>query len=232
MSEDYLAYKKNKLKEQAEEKEKKISKKRAGIIFLATFAICFLLVINLIIRYSAKIDIEYGRAIKTNDGLPDMDGPFVRGSNPISDFIDDKKSQIDSRLKIIHLEETAPSESRVLGANKDRVLDIDHYKKLMEEEVQKETETLKATPKTVETPKPAPPPKVIVSKVLIGRYNSFDEARLAQNQLKEDNGAITFIRKMGEIYALQVGLYADETAAQNIANKYQESGYSVWILQD
>ncbi len=230
MSEDYLEYKKNKLEEQNKEKDKRISKRKVAAIFFMTFAVCFLLVINKITRYGAKMDIEYGRAIQPSGGLPDMDGPFVRGSSPRNDFIDDRKNEIDSRLKVLQLEETAPSEARILGSSKDKVLDIENYKKLIEEQKVKKEEEVVA-PKTEEAPKP-PPPKVIISKVLIGRYHSFDEARAAQNELKEDNGTITFIRKMGEIYSLQVGSYNEEATAQNIANKYYEAGYSVWILQD
>jgi len=234
--EDYLAYKKNKLKEQNEEKEKRISKRVIAVIFLVTFVVCFFVVMNAITKYGAKIDIEYGRAIQPSSGTLDMDGPFVKGTSPMNDFIDDRKTQIDSRLKVLQLEETAPSEARIVGSNKDKVLDIENYKKLIgEQKAQKEAEVVKLAQQREEAVKPAPPPpppKVIVSKVLIGRYNSFDEARLAQNNLKEDNGTITFIRKMGEIYSLQVGSYTEETAAQNIANKYHEAGHSVWILQD
>ena len=234
MSEDYLAYKKSKLEEQNKEKEKLVSKRKIAAIFVITFFVCFVFVINVITRYGAKIDIEYGRAIQPSDGLPVMDGPFVRGSNQINNFIEDRKAQIDSRLKVLQLEEVAPSEARILGAskNKDKVVDVESYKKLVGEQKTKKQESEIAEPKKEEAPKPQAPPKVVVSKVLIGRYQGFDEARAAQETLKENSDTITFVRKMGEIYSLQVGSYVDENIAKSTANKYQEAGYSVWILQD
>ncbi len=230
MNDDYLAYKKNKLEREAG--ERKISKRKVAFIFLITFCAFFLLVIHAITKYGGKIDIEYGRAIQPNDGLPDMDGPFVKGSNPISDVIDDRKTLIDSRLKVLQLEETAPSEARIIGKNVEKtVLDMEHYRKLIEEEKHRsEIKTAQnQPPPQSEVPKP---PKIVMSKVLIGHYNNFEDARYAQNQLKETSGAVTFIRKMGEIYALQVGSYSDEAVAQTMVNKYSALNYPVWVLQD
>lgn len=177
------------------------------------------------------MDIEYGRSMHSKGSIENVDDPYVKGANPISDFIEERKNQIDIRLRLIQLEETAPNEAKVIDKNKEKtVLDMEHYKALLEEEkIQKE---LEAAPKTETVEKPAPKEvKPAFSKVLIGRYQSFEEAKEAQAELKAENGTTTFIRKMGDIYSLQIGSYTNENLAQEVADKYSGK-YSVWILQD
>lgn len=220
--EDYLSYKKNKM---AKESDKGQIKKAVLWVFVLTFTFCFMVVINVTSRYGRKMDIEYGRALSTKN--VNANDPYVKGINPITEFIDDRKNQVDIRLRLLQLEETAPNEAKIIDKNREKdVLDPAHFKSLLEEE-----EKAAHAPKVEAPEKPTTEAKPVFSKVLIGRYRSFDEAKEAQNELREASGAVTFIRKMGDIYSLQVGSYTNEGIAQEVADKYS-GNYPVWILQN
>lgn len=256
-NQDYLTYKKSKM----EAEGNKLSKKRVVLYAcLLSFASCFALVMYVISHYGAKMDIEYGRTVQSQDKVAkNIDTPYVKTSI-LPNFKDERKHPIDNRLRLLQAEEIAPSEAKIIGKNKEKpALDLDQYQKLIEEHADlyekskhaeipstnlnlnensgKTTTIVGDTPTITTAPAPAPAPQPqpqstrSYSKVLIGKYENFDEAKAMQSRLKESDGTMTFIRKMGNIYSLQVGSYSDESTAENIANKYSEN-YQVWIIQD
>ena len=72
----------------------------------------------------------------------------------------------------------------------------------------------------------------VYSKVLIGKYETFEDARSAQDAVREVNrGTTPFIRKVGDIYALQVGSYQDLEVAKQVASRFRAENFDVWIYQ-
>ncbi len=73
---------------------------------------------------------------------------------------------------------------------------------------------------------------VVPSKVLIGRFQTPEEARSVQASLTGlVDGTIPFIRKINIYYTVQVGSYENFDAAKTVASKLKLKGYDVWILQ-
>lgn len=72
----------------------------------------------------------------------------------------------------------------------------------------------------------------VISKVLVGRYKTLDEARKAQSLMTElQDGTIPFIRKVNAYYSIQTGSYKSFDIAKAAASKLKAKGYDVWILQ-
>ena len=69
-------------------------------------------------------------------------------------------------------------------------------------------------------------------KVLIGKYNTFDEAKTAQTAMKNSKARIApFIRRVDNAYSLQIGSYSNMDVARSVAGSYGKDGYDVWIYQ-
>ena len=72
----------------------------------------------------------------------------------------------------------------------------------------------------------------IMSKVLIGRYETFEEAQKVQIKIKEQNDSLSpFVKKIGDVYSIQMGSYQDFSVAKNQAQLLKSEGYDVWIYQ-
>ena len=72
----------------------------------------------------------------------------------------------------------------------------------------------------------------ILSKVLVGRYQTFEEANILQNDIKKRNPGLTpFVRKVGNVYSVQMGSYQDFAIAKEQASKLRAKGFDVWIYQ-
>lgn len=69
------------------------------------------------------------------------------------------------------------------------------------------------------------------SKVLVGKFSTFEEARTAQEKVPEIPGASPFIKKLNGYYTVQVGAYASFDMAKVIAGKLKSKGLDVWIYQ-
>ncbi len=69
-------------------------------------------------------------------------------------------------------------------------------------------------------------------KVLIGKYSTFDEAKTAQSAMKNSKAKIApFIRKVDDVYCLQIGSYSNMDVARNVAGSFGKEGFDVWIYQ-
>lgn len=102
----------------------------------------------------------------------------------------------------------------------------------------------KPAPKKVEVterpaappPPPAPYPPVQVKpqryKVLVGQFNSPEEARRLSETISKSSGVRPFIRNHNGKYCVQVGSYAQAQKAQGIANSYQMKSYQVKVIND
>ncbi len=73
---------------------------------------------------------------------------------------------------------------------------------------------------------------IIMSKVVVGRYPTFDEAKKAQNYIKEKAPELSpYIRKIGGVYSFQMGSYQDFSVAKKVAQNLKQKGLDVWIYQ-
>ena len=229
-SPDYLTYKKSKINPQIE-KQKRLSRLKVALwIFIITFSIIFAVVVQVVRKYSARIDIEYGR-----------NADVIGGSESVlsEGFGSDAKKLIDKRLKLIQLEENAPSEAKIISDEKENneVIDLEQFAKIKDsgniedDEINIKIENA-SSHKTAEQKQPQDNNVAVYSKVLIGKYSTCEDARAAQNSVREYNqGTTPFIRKVGDIYALQVGSYQDLTTAKQIASKFRAQNFDVWIYQ-
>ena len=238
MKQDYLAYKKKKLTETPEEIEKPMSAKRKylalGIAVFVGFFIFTMIILNGV--FGSKVDIETGQMNATDEPYSLNDDSVVSGET-------DKKYTIDARLKQLQIEETTPTISQ---KEKDAKIASSQVKKLEKEQEKLKKEKAKQeekankekinkeekSKKEVSNVVPQDENKIVYSKVLLGRYSSFEEAKAAQAKLRQESGVEAFVRKMGSVYALQVGSYMNQDQAQNVATQFSNMDYQVWILED
>lgn len=232
-SPDYLTYKKSKIHPQYEEK-KRTSKLRIALwIFIITFSVMFAIVVQVVRKYATRIDIEYGR---NADSASQLDSSLL--SQGVGT---DAKKLIDKRLKLIQLEENAPNEAKIISENKENneVIDLEQYAQIKESggisdisPISKDIDTKKPQDLGEKRVNTTDANVTVYSKVLIGKYATFEDARAAQDSVREVNqGTTPFIRKVGDIYALQVGSYQDLATAKQVASKFRAQEFDVWIYQ-
>ena len=229
MKQDYLSYKKQKLNAQVQEAQqiKKIDKEpRQFPMMIAVFVVCFMLFVVFVAKYGSRVDIEYGKM---------GEGPYetVETQNENLTSRDDTNSGLDTRLK--DLQDANRAGRTVVSKEKEVVEKAkkSEQKETIKEEKevtsQKNEEVKTQVEKQVSTPQEH---RVVYSKVLLGHYSTYEEAKQAQAQLKSATGAIAFVRKMGSFYALQVGSYLDPEQARITAAKYSSMNYFVSIIED
>ena len=247
-SSNYFAYKKNKIQSTVEVPKKTISKLNFLFqLFMVTFIIMFIIIVVSIMKYSSKMDIEY-----TKGELPFNNIEAVN-SNPSPSYSlmgEDEQRKIDKRLLLIQQEENAPSEAKVLTNDKrnPQVIDpihIEKNKKIEKAEKQKaiQAEIDKKAPtlldeiknyskKTEQSELNADKNITILSKILVGRYSTFEEAQKVQNEIKAQDAKLTpFVRKVGEAFSVQMGSYQDFNMAKTQAQYLKSKGFDVWIYQ-
>lgn len=258
-SSDYLTYKKSRMNPtRVQRVEKRVEKvKRILKLSFITFCVMFICVVIFIKKYAKRVDIEYGRhGIETV-----KEGEVAKLSeNYIAETYDPDKRTIDKRLLLIQEEENAPSESRVLPQDRDKneVMNLEHFEQLKKEDEfefdepkkKEETKPSQTEPKAenqspAQKPENHPPlaveaqgnfapieftPKTSI-KVLIGKYPSYDEAKAAQTAMKNSKARVAPLRRVDDIYALQIGAYSNMDSARAVAGTYSKEGYDVWIYQ-
>ena len=246
---DYFAYKKNKVQLEAQKPKGQISKANFIFqLFIATFIIMFIIIVVGIMKYSSKMDIEY-----TKGDLA------LREANEQSPFrhygavLDDEPRKIDKRLMLIQQEENAPCEARITNRPKDsdyEIIDPIHIEESLRmdklEKIEKRKELLSSKGKNQGIILPGMDDAkensledefqnnniTIMSKVLIGRYETFEEAQKVQIKIKEQNDSLSpFVKKIGDVYSIQMGSYQDFSVAKNQAQLLKSEGYDVWIYQ-
>ena len=69
-------------------------------------------------------------------------------------------------------------------------------------------------------------------KVLIGKYSTKKKKKTAQTAMKNSKARIApFIRRVGNVYSLQIGSYSNMDVARSVAGSYGREGFDVWIYQ-
>ena len=229
-SPDYLTYKKSKINPQVE-KQKRLSRLKVALwIFIITFSIIFAVVVQVVRKYSARIDIEYGR---NADAIGGSESVLSEG------FGSDAKKLIDKRLKLIQLEENAPSEAKIISDEKENneVIDLEQFAKIKDsgniedDEINIKIENA-SSHKTAEQKQPQDNNVAVYSKVLIGKYSTFEDAQKLQNEIKTKDPTLSpFVRKVGDVFSVQMGSYKDFDIAKKQAQLLKFKGFDVWIYQ-
>ena len=253
---DYFSYKKHKIESEQPKPPRQISKLNYLIqLFVATFIIMFIIMAISIMKYSSKVDIEFAQ------GELSLNNIDAKESNITGYEVDDKQGKIDKRLILIQQEENAPSEAKIIEKQKDEmtVIDAVHIENNNKIEKEAKAEIQKNKPNLVIPDKPEtgimgaineiknhakkvsdeiPLPEsrnkniTIMSKVLVGKYLTFEEAQKYQGEIKAKNPtAAPFVRKVGEIFCVQMGSYQDFEVARKQAQDLKAQGYDVWIYQ-
>lgn len=247
---NYFAYKKNKIQSTAEKSKKPLSKLSFLFqLFLATFIIIFIIIVIAIMKYSSKVDIEYTK------GDLSLNNPDTITHIPSYGGVveEEKQRKIDNRLLLIQQEENAPSEAKIISKDKTtpQIIDPSHIEankkiekmhKLEEQkqlEKQKESGKLsniisevKLQGKKVSDDSLQNKNITILSKILIGRYTTFEEAQKVQVDIKQKNPTLApFVRKVGEVFCVQMGSFQDFEIAKKQAQILKSKGFDVWIYQ-
>lgn len=236
---NYFAYKRQKAHAMIKEPQKPMSKVTFIFqLFIATFIIIFVAIVIFIMKYSSKIDIEYSKGEMLINQEEINNAP-----TSYSNFNDDEQRTIDKRLILIQQEENAPSEARIVDKKKEVIIDPKHIQKETIRETKQKTKTkqevhniiiedVKNGTSTHAEETPTSKNITIVSKVLIGRYPTIEQAQKAQNQLKTNHPSLSpFIKKFGDTYSIQMGSYHDFQIAKYQAQILKSNGYDVWIFQ-
>jgi len=251
---DYFTYKKSKMHSDIKKQNNSKAIVKFNFIlqlFFATFIIMFIIIVVAIMKYSSKMDIEYSKG--------DLSFNNVDSNSSVSGYTsadyDDEQRKIDKRLKLIQQEENAPSEAKIIQTTKqknDIVIAPEHIEnsqkmdkieKIKAKNAQSETAGLKLSNvidevKNIKVKLPSPKHEeqeenvTITSKVLIGRFSSFEEASKMQAEIKAKDASLSpFVRKVGDIYSVQMGSYQDFYTAKHQAQQLKASGFEVWIYQ-
>lgn len=245
-SSGYFAYKKNKIQNQAEKPRRTSKISFLFQLFVATFVVIFIVIVVGIMKYSSKMDIEYtkGDLQITSENFSVIPG-YVNQE-------EEQQRKIDKRLIAIQQEENAPSEAKILKKdNNSEVISQIHVEgnkrlekmekiKKANEESEKRASMLTAF---IEDVKPDKKEEevgnievddniIVVSKLLVGRYVTFDDAKKVQNQIKANNPTSQpFVRKVGNVFSVQIGSYQDFAVAKTHAQTLRAKGFDVWIYQ-
>lgn len=245
-SSDYFAYKRDKLKRDIKPPSRPISKFNFLLqLFIATFIIMFILIVFLIIKFSSKIDVDFSKDAATV--------PYNMGDAPKSYLEDDGiQLKIDKRLTLIQQEENAPNEARIIVSEKnntevmnpDLIEDIKKIEKEEKVDLKKQDSLIRLfdekESQNSETSKSKKSNEkenrnfniTIMSKVLSGRFSTFEEAQKHQMEVKNKDSALTpYVKKVGDVYTVQLGSYQDFDTAKKHAHQLKSKGIDVWIYQ-
>lgn len=191
------------------EYQKKVTKTpNEGIaIFVSAFFILLLLFLGIAKQISPEIDVSIGD-----------DGSKIAQE-------DDEKASVDERLKLLQMEDNGENifspeldEKVVIPENKDANEVKEKAINLTEQE---------ATPKPSETAAP------VASKVVVGYYETKEQAEVAKDIIAESGLNISpFVRSIGGAYTIQVGSYSTREKAQTVVNDLLRNNYPARIIAE
>lgn len=233
---DYLSYDRYKKKKQS-------GPDRRLAIFVTTFFVT-LLVFTLIAKsFSPDVDVSISEDSNTDAKETGLG---------VKRFIDD-------RLKSIQMEDNSPGASRQdtqkVGESYDDTSFNKYTQNTEEEKITLPTKKSKAdrtfdsSDTTIDedsgTYAPPTPPRpkssdlyrpidgTKMSKVIVGRYATLEQAKVAQEILMDSNINITpFIKNTGGAYTLQVGSYSSRAKAEEVASQLQRNNFPARIIQE
>lgn len=227
---DYLSY------DRYKKKKKKTDSKNNALTFVVTFFVTLLFFTIVAKSLSPDVDVTIG-----NDS----------GTEAKDTGLGVKKF-IDERLKMIQMDDNTAGVSTNLDTKKASNYNNDSFNKFSQETEEKvnipkkdqtddqaieDDETVQST----HNPPPRPTAKDLstpfvspkTSKVLVGRYATLEQAKVAQGILLDAGLNITpFVKDMGGAYTLQVGSYSSRAKAEGLAAELQRNNFPARIVQE
>lgn len=232
---DYLTYDRYK-------KKKKTTSKKGVLLAITTFFATLLLFSIFAKLLSPDVDVSIG-----DDSTTDA----KESGLGVKRFIDD-------RLKMIQMEDNSAGVSIKESAEKaPRYNDasFDKFSKSMEEKVDLSTRNnndgknisdssmddpvdepiqyshTPPRPSGRELSTPFESPKM--SKVLVGRYSTVEQAKVAQGILLDSGIDVSpFIKSVGGVYTLQVGSYSNRAKADSLASELLRNNFPARVVQE
>lgn len=190
--------------------QKKVTKNpNEGIaIFVSAFFILLLLFLGIAKQISPEIDVSIG------------------DDNAKISQEEDEKSVVDERLKLLQMEDNGDN---TFAPELDEKVVIPEKKS---SEAVKEEEEIKL-PEKEATPKPTETAAPVTSKVVVGYYQTKEQAEVAKGIIAESGLNISpFVRSIGGAYTIQVGSYASREKAQSVVNDLLRNNYPARIITE
>lgn len=228
---DYLSY------DRYKKKKKSVDSKNNALKFVVTFFIT-LFVFTLIAKsLSPNVDVTIG-----NDSETDA----KESGLGVKKFIDD-------RLKMIQMDDNSSGSSLDVSNKNGNDYNSQPRDKLTQEIEEKVTIPTKnnqsnsqadedmSTHSLIKSPPPRPTAKDLstpfssstMSKVLVGRYATIEQAKVAQEILLDSGLNITpFVRSLNGAYTLQVGSYSSRAKAEELVGDLQRNNFPARIIQE
>lgn len=221
---DYMSYSKYK-------KSKKNNSQKIIVIFITTFFAMLFIFTAIANNFSPEIDVEIGEengveAKETGLGV---------------------KKFIDDRLKMIQMEDNMAGVSKSVDQKTKEFKDTmyDTFSKELDEKVllpksvKDETDEEKMALSSHNKPKtPDLEPAKIAeasrpAKVVVGYYNTMEQAKVAQGILMESGLNIApFIKDLGGAYTLQVGSYSSREKANSLVSELLRNNFPARVIQE
>lgn len=192
------------------EYQKKVTKNpNEGIaIFVSAFFILLLLFLGIAKQISPEIDVSIG------------------DDNAKISQEEDEKSVVDERLKLLQMEDNGDN---TFAPELDEKVVIPEKKNVEEPKAEEEIKLAEkeATPKPTETAAP------VTSKVVVGYYQTKEQAEVAKGIIAESGLNISpFVRSIGGAYTIQVGSYSSREKAQSVVNDLLRNNYPARIITE
>lgn len=226
---DYLSY------DRYKKNKKKVNSKNSIVTFVVTFFVTLLVFTAVAKSLSPNVDVTIG-----NDSETDAKDTGLG----VKKFIDD-------RLKMIQMDDNSAgvslpgSEKRTLNASNEEVSDVSlqgSEEKVNIPKAKSDNTEIGEEPILLNTQKPprpsakdlsAPMTTQTSAKVVVGRYATFEQAKVAQEILLDSGLDITpFVRSFNGAYTLQVGSYSSRAKAEELSSELQRNNFPARIIQE
>lgn len=236
---DYLSY------DRYKKKKKKDNSKNNAVTFVVTFFATLLFFTIVAKSLSPDVDVTIGSDSGTDTKETGLG----------------VKKFIDERLKMIQMDDNAAGVSTNVDTKKASNYDnrgFNTFSQETEEQINLPTKkdqnneadieddepvqsTRNAPPRPTgrdlatpfSSPSPSSSSNSKTSKVLVGRYATLEQAKVAQGILLDSGLNITpFVKDMGGSYTLQVGSYSSRTKAEGLASELQRNNFPARIIQE
>ena len=197
-----------------EYKQKFEKKPNEGLIlFVSAFFVMLLIFLGIVKQLSPDVDVTIG---DNSDNVA------------VEEF---EKSNIDSRLKAIQMEDNSFMEDETFSPELDeKVLLPKHKKTLVEETLEEEVIVLNNNKEVQETVAAAPVPTVN-AKVIVGYYATAELANAAKGIIIDAGLDIQpFVKNIGGAYTLQVGSFSSREKAQSVANELLKNNFPARVI--
>lgn len=213
-------------------KEKRNNFQNFFLLFVTAFLVMLLFFTAVAKHLSPEVDVAIGEEEEVEakeNGLG------------VKRFIDDRlkfiqqedqgivKKAVDKRVEQETLKERMTDDTLVPELDEKVVIPYSVQKQ------EKQTPTPKVTENTTQKieAKPATPTYNSIFKVVVGKYSTVEQARVAQSILQDsDVGVSSFIKTINGTYTLQVGSFTERSKAEQLLNELLRNSFPARIIQE